>query len=377
MRLQFLGFVLFSLLIVTSGCSDDDEISSDDIIVMEGIVSIQDTFEISEGKELLIMPGTEVTFEPGALFVAHGNLTIEGTEEAPIKLIAKDPIGDHRIIQGKSGCKELRIKHTEIENGLITSYLTDNHFQFVTFRNDQSLKWNDAVARFWFGKVLIEDCLIEWNNQGEGFLLHNVQAPVIRNNDFYRVPDAIEYLHCNNGIVSGNYFEGMNDDGVDQNHCFHTMIRDNIFYKVKDRALELGSEKFGSSDSLYVINNLFVDCKVAVNIKESSFARVQNSTFFGNWISIDVHTPEDSTRISRAEVFNSVIINNSSLPASVNPRSEAMIMNCMSDEALPEGTNNIISNVAFRDPENFDFTIISSEFPEGFDASNIGYQSPQ
>ena len=373
MRLQVFGIFVF-LLLLSMGCSEDDPL--DDVIVMEGIVTIQDTFEIKEGKELLIMPGTEVTFEPGAIFVAHGNLTIEGTEDKPIRLIAKEPIEDHRIITAKSGCKVFKLKHTEVVDGLITSFSTDNHFRYVTFTNQEKLAWDDAVARFWFGKILIEDCKVEWNNQGEGFLLHNVQSPVIRNNEFYRVPDAIEFIHCNNGLIQGNYFEGMNDDGVDQNHCFNTMIRDNVFYDVNDRALELGSERFGSSDSLFVINNLFVGCKVAVNIKESSFARVENSTFYDNEISIDVHTPDDSTRISRAEVFNSVVIN-SNLPASVSTKSEALLMNCLSDAALPEGINNVVSNVEFRDPLNFDFTIISADFPEGFDATSIGFQEPE
>ncbi len=162
---------------------------------------------------------------------------------------------------------------------------------------------------------MIEDCLVDWNNQGEGFLLHNVQAPVVRNSTFIKVPDAVEYLHCNNGIISGNHFPDMSDDAVDQNHCYNTLIKDNTFFNVKDKALELGSEKFGSSDSLFVINNLFVDCRVALNVKESSFARVENATFYNNQISIDLHTHDDSTRVSKAEIFKSVIINSTQLAA--------------------------------------------------------------
>lgn len=368
---------LTSLILILSfgffSCSDDPD---DDIIILEGKIRIQDTLEIREGKELVVMPGTEITFSPGAIFVAHGNLTIEGTEENPIKLIAEEPINDHRIITAKSGCKIFNLKHVEVVDGLITSYSSDNHFRYVTFRNSQKLKWNDAVARFWYGSILIEDCTVEWNNQGEGFLLHNVQAPVIQNCFFDKVPDAIEYIHCKNGKILNNHFQNMGDDAVDQNHCFNTLIKDNSFFNVKDKALELGSEKFGSSDSLFVINNLFVGCRVAVNVKESSFAIVENATFYNNEISLDIHTHEDSTRVSVAEMSKSVIIN-SDLNASVNPRSVAVLSDCVSDDTLPEGTNIVISQIEFQDPQNNDFTIISGTFPTGMTSETIGYQKPK
>lgn len=373
---NFLLLFLLGLAFTVLSCSEESIEPDENVIVMEGAVQIQDTFEIQEGKELHIMPGAEITFSPGALFIAHGNLIIEGTEENPIKLIAENPIEDHRIIQGKSGCKIFRMKHVEVIDGLITSYLTDNHFQYVTFTNQYNLKWNDAIARFWFGKVVIEDCTIDWNNQGEGFLLHNVQSPLIQNCFFSKAPDAVEYIHCNNGYIIGNHFEGMSDDAIDQNHCYNTLIRDNEFYNVKDKALELGSEKFGSSDSLSVINNLFVGCRVAVNVKESSYAKILNATFYNNEISLDVHTHEDSTRYSKAEMYRSVVIQ-SDLPASVNPGSVAILGDCLSDEALPEGSNNVVSEVVFKDPENNDFTILSGTLPEGFTSTTIGYQKPQ
>ncbi len=369
----FLLIITFIFCIAFTSCSDKNV---DDQIIMEGVVRIADTFEIQKGQELVIKPGSEITFAPAAIFVAHGNLIIEGTKEMPIKLIAEDPIEDHRIITAKSGCKVFKLRHAEVTNGLITSYMSDNHFQHVIFKNKYKLKWDDAVARFWHGKVLIEDCTVEWNNQGEGFLLHKVQAPIVQNNTFIRVPDAVEYIHCKNGFILGNHFQDMNDDAIDQNHCFNTLIKDNTFFNVKDKALELGSEKMGSSDSLFVINNLFVGCRVAVNVKESSYAKVENATFYNNKISLDIHTHADSTRASKAEMYNSVVIN-SDMPASVNPRSIAVLGNCMSDEELPEGKNNIVSAIKFKDPENKDFTIVSEDFPQGESAETVGFQAPK
>lgn len=376
--MRILSYAILFILVIASCSSDDMEPTmDDDIIVLDGLIQIQDTFEIREGKELIVMPGSEITFSPGAIFVAHGNLTIEGTAENPIKLIAEDPIEDHRIITAKSGCKVFNLKYTEVIDGLITSYSTDNHFDHVTFSNSKQLKWNDAVARFWYGSILIENCIVNWNNQGEGFLLHNVQNPIVQNCSFDKVPDAVEFIHCKNGKILHNHFQNMNDDAIDQNHCFNTLIKDNTFYNVKDKALELGSEKFGSSDSLFVINNLFVDCRVAVNVKESSYAIVENATFYNNEISLDIHTHEDSTRVSKAEMIKSVVVKNTQLAASVNPRSIAVLSDCLSDELLPAGTNNIVSTIEFKDPMNNDFTIISTTFPSGMTSESIGYQKPK
>ena len=66
------GYLLILLLILGIGfnaCSDNEEPDDENLIVLEGIVRIQDTFEIREGKELLIKPGAEITFSPGAIFV--------------------------------------------------------------------------------------------------------------------------------------------------------------------------------------------------------------------------------------------------------------------------------------------------------------------
>ena len=110
---------LFSLVLTTTSdsfsvlsCSEDDGPMDGDTIVLDGIITIQDTFEIREGKALRIMPGSEITFAPGAIFVAHGNLYIEGTEDKPITLLAEEPIDDHRIITAKSGCKVFNLMHT-------------------------------------------------------------------------------------------------------------------------------------------------------------------------------------------------------------------------------------------------------------------------
>ena len=183
----------------------------------------------------------------------------------------------------------------------------------------------------------------------------------------------MEYLHCRFGEITDCVFENMNDDGIDQNHCYHTLIANNEFYNVKDKALELGSESFGSSDSLFVINNLFVQCRVAINVKESSYAKIENATFYQNEISLDVFTSPDSTTISSAEMFSSIIVE-SDLDVSSNPRSETSISFCSSENELNYGPTNTHGDILLTDPQNRDFSIQEAVFPEGYSRENFGYQ---
>jgi len=369
-----LSYIIISMIFA---CSDNKpkgikHAKCDNATVWQGDMTITDTFKIEEGHCLVIEPGANITFEPGALILAFGNVYIEGTEAQPILMTANEPVGDHRILWGKSGMKVLKIKHTTINNGLITSYMTDNHFDQVTFTNKHKLKWNNAAARFWHGKILIENCTFNWNNQGEGLLLHKVDKPLIQNCTFYQVPDAIEYIHCKHGIIRNNSFHGCGDDAVDQNHCQFTLIENNEFYNIKDRALELGSEKFGRSDSLKVINNLFVGCKVAINVKESSNAYITNATFYNNDIALDVHTLQDSAISSKAVMVNSVI-SGSRMPVSANERAIAKVSNSMTDVIAKKALSIPVLPVTFKDPSKKDFRIVSTGFPSGLNAERIGY----
>jgi len=363
------------ILSIFCACNKED-IRPEIIIEWSGIVSVADTFIVQENEKLVIAPGTEVFFEPEATIIGDGDIYIVGTPDNRIRLTIENPMGNHRILDLKGSCENFTLAYATLTNGLITSFQTNNHIHHVTFTNNQQLVWDDAVARFWYGQLLIENCTVNWNNQGEGFLLHRVQGPIVRNCTFIKVPDAVEYIDCKNGEISGCYFEGMNDDAIDQNHCSKTLIKDNEFYQVHDRALELGSEGFGPSDSLFVINNLFVDCTVAINLKEASSAFIENATFYNNGTSLDVLNEANDGSLSQATISKSIFVGGD-LHLATSPNTSSTIAQCMSDQILLDGVKNIKVPVDFLDVQQFDFTVISSEFPEGMNAESMGYKKPR
>lgn len=352
------------------GCQTE---TPDSQVQMPSIIHITEDLVVEEGDSLVFAKGTEVLIDSGVNIIAHGDIFIRGTKDFPVTLRGSFPDKGWGVLSAKGTCRNLIIHNATIENGRITSYQSKNHFKNVHFKNDQMLVWNDAIARFWYGGVLIENCRVEGINRGEGFLLHNVQEPIIRNCFFTKIPDAVEFIDCKNGEILSNHFEKMNDDAIDQNSCFNTLIKDNRIFDVKDCGMELGSENFGSSDSLRLDNNLIVNCGKGIIIKESSFVIVENTTFFDNKIGIEIHNSPDSSRASRAIISHTVIAE-SETPILLSENTDFNLKNCLSESPLPSGINILQAPVKFEDPSSFKFNIISKDLPEGTNPDNLGYQ---
>ncbi len=325
----------------------------------------------SEDDDLTIAPGSVIRFAPGALLQSWGNVSIVGTESEPITLISEDQTEDHKILETWKDGKSMDIMHTYIVNGLITTHDTDCHFKDVTFSNTKTLEWNSAATRFWGGTILIEDCLMDWNRKGEGFLVHGIEDPVVRNCVFKKVNDAVEYLDCKDGEVSGCQFLSNSDDAIDLNNCDNTLLVDNVFYGTQNRGMEIGGEGFGNSINIKVRNNLFVDCKIAVNVKENSDAIVENITVIDTETGLEIINEEENGLSSHVTVTNSVFAN--TRWPSYTFESTINISNSMSDGDLHDGINIIKAPIEFADTANNDYTIISTDFPVGLDASTIGY----
>ena len=336
------------------------------------VTRITEDLIIETRDSLVIKPGAEILIDTGVNILAYGTVLIQGTKEKPIKIKAIDPDFGWGEFRAKGECPKLIIENAEIEEGQFFSYRTDNYFKNVVFRSKQQLEWNDAIARFWHGSVLIENCRIEGINRGEGFLLHDVEKPIIRNSYFTKIPDAIEFINCNDGVISGNEFLFMKDDAIDQNSCKRTRIENNRIFYVKDCGMELGSEKFGSSDSLFVRNNLIVGCVKGIIVKESSKAILTQNTFYNNAIGIEINTPIDSSRMSNVEIYRSAFKENKT-DFLKEGKTELSIAQSVSDSIPLPGKENIVSKFEFENIEKHNYKISSENYPNQVKKDELGY----
>jgi len=372
MQMRYNLLLLYSITLLFS-CTKDDPTKQPKINYMfEGDVLITERMYIEEDEVLSIAPGSTIRFAPGAKLESFGPISIVGTENEPITLISEDNINDHWIIEPWTSAGTFELMHTYVINGLITTHNTDCHFKNVNFFNNKDLEWNSACTRFWKGEILIEDCVMDWNRKGEGFLVHNIHQPVVRNCTFKKVNDAVEFISCTDGVIRNCSFLSNSDDAIDLNDCDDILITNNEFYDTKNRALEIGGDVGGNSINIKVINNLFVDCKIAVNVKDNSDATVENITVVGTETGLEIIHEDNDGLTSNADVYNSVIVD--TRWPTYTKESTLALTNCMSEDDLPSGTNIMKAAVEFADTSMNDYRIISNEFPAGMNATTMGYQ---
>ncbi len=364
--------LLFAITLLVSCSKEDPPVLPEIEYMFDGDVLITERIYIGEDEVLSIAPGSTIRFAPGAKLESFGPISIVGTESEPITLISEDTVDDHWILVSWESAGTFDLVHTYVINGLITTHLTDCHFKNVNFYNDKDLEWNSACTRFWSGEILIEDCIMDWNRKGEGFLVHNIHQPIIRNCTFKKVNDAVEYILCTDGVVHSCTFLSNSDDAVDLNGCDNILITNNEFYDTKNRGLEIGGDVGGKSTNTKVINNLFVDCKIAVNVKDNSDAIVENITVVRNETGLEIIHEQNDGLTSNADVYNSVIVD--TRWPTYTQESTLSLTNCMSDDPLPNGTNIVQTTIEFADTSMNDYKIISSTFPTGMDATTMGYQ---
>lgn len=263
--------------------------------------------ETAKGQTITIEPGTELIISDGINIVAYGDVIIKGTKEEPILIRAKNQDPGWGYLKLKNESKQFIIENTTIQDGTVTSYNSNNYFSNVHFINRQNLDWEWAAARFWFGKVLIENCTVKGVNKAEGFLLHDVNDAIVRDCYFETVPDGVEYISCARGEISNNIFRNGIDDAIDLNGCDGTIISNNNIQGYADAGMELGSENFGRSTDLKVVSNVVRECGIGIILKQSSTATFSSDSLIGNKIGLDISTPADSTILSTATLNNCVI----------------------------------------------------------------------
>ena len=257
---------------------------------------------IPHNQHLIIEAGVELIISDSINIVVDGNLSINGTAEEPtiIKGVTEQP-GWGQIQMLKSA-DNLTITHTTIRDGTIKSYRTKNYLSNVHFINKQDVNWRWALARFELGDLLLENCTALGVNKAEGFLVHIIDNPIVRNCTFTDVPDAVEYINCQDGIISNNTFNGGGDDAIDLNGCIETRIEYNYIDGYNSAGIEIGSEQLGRSINIKTLENKISNCNLGVYLKEASSVEMTRDSFFENNIALDISTPADSLDMSSAIV---------------------------------------------------------------------------
>ena len=109
-----------TLMLQFQSCSSEMETELDDSfhLVYSGDVYIADSIETELGQDLIIKPGTTVTFGPDALLTLNGSLIAIGTPDSIIHFRGDDATLDQLILKARWETELLELQYVEINNGL-------------------------------------------------------------------------------------------------------------------------------------------------------------------------------------------------------------------------------------------------------------------
>lgn len=318
--------------------------------------NITSDLTINAQDSLIIGPGAELFLEDGVDIYVNGAISIQGTKESPVRMKGVDPVLGWGQIFVEAPVDTLVVEHAIIDNGRFSVMDCHVRFSHVRFENRQNLEWNHAIARLYYGSLLVHNCEVIGSNKGEGFLCHDIPNPVLINNYFERIPDAVELLNCTNGRVGKSIFRDMYDDAIDLNHCTNTVLDSNIMYGVLDRGMEIGSEGNGSSSGIWVYRNLIVNSGKGINFKEGSTGLIENNTLHGNGIGVSALVSGTPATPSNVEVINCIFSKNET-PVVTEGGSTVMFSHTSSTHLLFPGEGNFVGDPAFTNPDAGDFSL--------------------
>jgi hypothetical protein len=355
MRYPFLIFISSVFLFIA--CSKDTPDDFGNALIFKKSESpylIDSTFETEPDQLLRIEAGVELIIDTGVFINAFGPVELLGTVDEPVLLNAKIPGKGWRQFKVKPGASYVTIENAVFNDGTFTSSADKVYFNNVTFNNSQNLAWDGAMARFWNATdFLIENSTVNASNMGEGFLLHNVKNPVVRFCTFNKIPDGVEYIDAENGRIHDCVFRDGNDDAIDLNHCFGTVIERNQIFNYKDCGMEIGSENFGPSTNIIVYKNVMVGCQKGLIIKEDSKARIENNTFYKNTIGAEFAAL--SSEGSIGQFLSCVFFNNTQAIKKDQASTIDVSYSLCPDEVL-QGDQNLNSNPMLKNPQGEDFS---------------------
>ena len=310
-------------------------------------------YEVAIGDSLILHPGAEVQVGPNANITVHGIFRSLGNTTNPITIAATDPSLGWGVLDIRNTSDSLLMQYTFVNEGRLAVNDVYVSLYETHITNNQQLLWDDMVFRAWFAEVIMTYSSIKGSNQGEGLICHDCVTPTITHCTFISIPDAVELINCQNGLIRNNVFRDLGDDAIDLNHCSNVLIDSNLIYNISNRGIEIGSESFGSCTDITVSRNRFSSCSEGVNFKEGSTGLVINNTFHKNDIAITTVSAPGFDQ-EKVDVIN-CIFNENNYSAVEDENAEVRIRYSSFSDNVFEGEGNFQVGPRFVDANNLDF----------------------
>jgi hypothetical protein len=335
---------------------------------------------IKNGATLTINAGVEIHLEQDAQIDCYGNFSANGTSLEPIVFMPNNAASAWDYIYFYESCATAFLKKTILKEGTINSKKTK-----LTLENSSILVqdkfmgdgWNDRKVLIYSGdgNVNIINSTFKGNGEGEGMVLFGGEAST-KDSYFENIPDAIEYILMNKGLIRNNFVTKSPDDAIDLNACNNILIEQNILIENSDKAISIGTEQYGPSlKNIVVQHNLIIKNKSAISIKDSSVARMSNNTLFKNTHGIRAYKKREDYLVGGAgTIKNTIFEKNTKSNAYPDEFSTLEVKNSMVHNKVLAGKNNFKGDPQFIDASKFNFHLKANSpaINKGDDGKDIG-----
>jgi len=287
---------------------------------------------IEEGATLLSEPGVEIYFGEDVQLLVYGNLDFTGTESEPI------------IIQGQEG---ETWKYIKSEGGdLIIK-------QAVIYSGQKAISFSDG------GSLTIDNCEFYESDANVSDLVSGYNTDVIiENSVFYCNPennkkDCIDCDGIDYGLISGNIFYDVSDDGIDiGTNSSNVTIQYNEMYACESMGISIGE-----SSEVTIYRNIITGCNGGIQVHTDAVADILNNTLYNNEVGIRCYHYEDPPYSGGIAFVKNTIFSQCGEDFTTHPNSQIEISYSLSDQILHPGDDNINDDPKFVNETINDFNL--------------------
>ncbi len=309
---------------------------------------LNQTLKIERGATITIEKGSEILLGAGVDIVMHGNLIAKGTSENPVvfRPMQKAKEWGEVLFDGEKHYPIVaKFDFTQIIEGKISAKYTDLSItnSSINIKEKRLVFGVNRNPIIWtrHGSFLLKNSIIDGKGTGEG-INTNFSKSIVKNSTFINLPDAIEFICVDEGLIENCVVKNSPDDAIDMNACHNIIVRNNFIFNNSDKGISVGKEQYGHSSNILIENNTFIGNNIGVAVKDSSFAVVKNNWFYENKIGVSLYRKDPASIGGNAEIYNNIFYKNS-FAIRVDTFSKITVGTNISDGILPFGKTKVSS----------------------------------
>lgn len=351
-------------------------------LVAGATYSLDSDLVIPPGRALHVPAGVTLNMPAGRNLRVQGVLTVEGTPEAPVRIVGRNGARWGAISfenpDGTSVLRHLIVRQaTRGANPLICPSAISGLNASLQIEH-LDIEQCDGPIFCRGGSIALRHSRLHTPYTGDCI---NVKrgAALVEDSEFIgnNAPDtdAIDYDGVVGGIIRNCRiwrFQGPNCDGIDiGEEAKDILVENNRIYYNSDKGVSVGQ-----GSTVLMKNNLIVGCDLGVGVKDSgSRVVVDQNTFVGCAIGVDVYEKNFGVGGGSAFVTNSVISGSTIAPVQVDALSQLVVSYCLSDTVAitVPGSGNLLSAPLFTAPERLDYSLRPTS--PAIDAGDPGHPS--